>query len=150
MTNSISGYGVEFELRVSQAVAQKLIGNVALPRMGYEVDVKTIKEGSFTTGRLGLQNISGTLVLASYSHERKYWKDCFGIDVPAAQVDDSASGFGVIAHQYHGDVLRSFHGTAEYASSVLKRTVDTDPLRIEAIKVNFAKNGNIRLWNLVT
>jgi hypothetical protein len=81
MNKSISGFGVEFELKVSKDVAQKYAGKHWLPEIGYEIELKSIKNGSFTTGRLSLQNVSGIFVLASNTHARKDW-DCFGINLP--------------------------------------------------------------------
>jgi GNAT superfamily N-acetyltransferase len=57
-------------------------------------------------------------------------------------------GFAIIARNSHGDVLRSFYGTKEYAASVLHRTIDTLPLRVEKAEVSFCDNGNIRIWRL--
>jgi len=81
VTRSITGFGVEYEARISKAAAQKLIGEGNdLPRMGYERDVKTVPTKDYPSFKhhLMLQNISGIFVVASADTLRKDWKEIFG------------------------------------------------------------------------
>lgn len=58
----------------------------------------------------------------------------------------SKTGFAVVANR-RGDLhMQSFHTTEVSATTALSRIVDTDPVHVIPAKVNFAENGNIRLW----
>lgn len=55
-------------------------------------------------------------------------------------------GYAVIARRYHGDVLCSFHGSDKIAISAAQKSIDNDPLRVEAAEVAYGENGNVRMW----
>lgn len=76
---SLSGYGHDHEIELSEAVAQRFLRGVELPKMGYEVIVVKLPE---SRGYLALQNISGTYVLASPTHHRDIWEAAFQVALP--------------------------------------------------------------------
>ena len=81
MTHSITGFGIEYEARISKLRAQKLIGEGNdLPLMGWQRRLKTVPDKIYETlpHRLELQNISGIFVVASSDTLRKDWKEIFG------------------------------------------------------------------------
>lgn len=81
MTRSITGFGLEYEARVSKAAAQKLIGEGNdLPKMGWERRLKTVPDKVYETlpHRLELQNISGIFVVCSADTPRAQWQEIFG------------------------------------------------------------------------
>jgi hypothetical protein len=71
MNKSITGFGLDFEEVCSKFCVKKL--GFQQPRMGYELHVAN--EGMH---RLVLQNLSGTLVLASPTTPKIQWTDVFG------------------------------------------------------------------------
>lgn len=82
---SLSGYGLDYELQIGRAAAKRLLAGVDLPRMGYEVVLRSSgRSGVFEVRmlrQLALQNISGALVLASCTHPVADWEQAFGFSV---------------------------------------------------------------------
>lgn len=78
---SLSGYGIDYELPIGRAAAKRLLAGVDIPRMGYEVVLRSSgRPGVFEVRmlrQLALQNISGTLVLASCTHPVADWEAAF-------------------------------------------------------------------------
>jgi len=81
MTNgrSITGFGVEFEHRVTRNRARTLCGIRPLPRMGYETCVAVKRDHLGLTLRLWVQNISGVYVLASADTSKDRWEEVFNV-----------------------------------------------------------------------
>jgi hypothetical protein len=71
---SISGFGVDWELPISEKQSKALIHDV--PQMGYEIFVCAGNTG-LNKHHLYVQNVSGHLVLACSSLPRSYWKEVF-------------------------------------------------------------------------
>lgn len=82
LPRSLSGYGIDYELPIGRAAAKRLLAGVDIPRMGYEVILRSSgRPGVFEVRmlrELALQNISGTLVLASCTHPVADWEQAFG------------------------------------------------------------------------
>lgn len=82
LPRSLSGYGIDYELPIGRAAAKRLLAGVDIPRMGYEVVLRSSgRPGVFEVRvlrELALQNISGTLVLASCTHPVSDWESTFG------------------------------------------------------------------------
>ena len=81
MLNSISGYGLDYEKRISKKQAIALCGMYPLPRMGYETHV-AIKPDPIYSGfwfRLTVQNVSGVFVLACTNVKNTEWPTVFGV-----------------------------------------------------------------------
>lgn len=82
---SLSGYGIDYELPIGRAAAKRLLAGVGIPRMGYEVVLRSSgRPGVFEVRmlrELALQNISGTLVLASCTHPVSDWEAAFDFSV---------------------------------------------------------------------
>ena len=76
MSNSISGFGRDYELPVGMKTVSRLLGGKPIPRMGYEIDVFT-KPNSQESLRLG--NFSGTLALFSLQPKSE-WMRLYAID----------------------------------------------------------------------
>lgn len=90
----LTGFGLDYEQPIGRVSAKKLLpAGVELPRMGYEVVLRHIRERDslnsrcgFTTGILTLQNVSGQLVLASSTHRWGLWPTVFELSLtPTAQ-----------------------------------------------------------------
>lgn len=78
---SISGFGTEYERRVSKAKAAQLLAPYPLPRMGYETDL-SVKRDEYGLPRvLTVQNISGQFVVVCCSDPSADWRYIFGIEV---------------------------------------------------------------------
>lgn len=96
---SLSGYGLDYEAKVSASAARKFVDKlsaelkrlVALPGMGREVTV-AVAAGDGPGGReICLQNIGGTYVLASTSTQVVRWDTVFGEDFkPVAEAARAA------------------------------------------------------------
>ena len=80
MIKSLSGYGADFEQRISTAKAAKLLHPFPLPKMGHETLLVVGKKYS-STHCLYIQNISGTYVLACSSAKQVDWNSIFGVQV---------------------------------------------------------------------
>jgi hypothetical protein len=59
-------------------------------------------------------------------------------------------GFAIIAAQMSGPTLQSFHESNEIACAATKRMVHLSALRVEPAEICFAKNGNVRMWRLLS
>lgn len=80
---SISGMGIDFEHRISEATAKALCDPYPLPRMGYETDIKVVPCPDWPLCRdyLVVQNISGIYVLVCVSVRKSSWPERFGIEL---------------------------------------------------------------------
>lgn len=82
---SLSGYGIDYELPIGRAAAKRLLAGVDIPRMGHEVVLRSSgRPGVFEVRmlrELALQNISGTLVLASCTNPVSDWEAAFNFSV---------------------------------------------------------------------
>ncbi len=76
-------YGNEWEMQVSKAKAQKILGENTLPRMGYETTVKTVKCDYDFTHHLVVNNISGIFYIACCSIAVREWVSIFNFDLKA-------------------------------------------------------------------
>jgi hypothetical protein len=83
MKTSITGYGNAYELKLSKAKAQKILGDFPLPRMGYETTVECVRDEQWSAFKhyLTIANISGTYVLNSVSVKNDKWEDVFNIKI---------------------------------------------------------------------
>lgn len=90
----LTGLGLDYEQPIGRVSAKKLLpAGAELPKAGYEVVLRHIREGDsvdprygLTTGMLTLQNVSGQLVLASSTHRWGLWPAVFELPLkPAAQ-----------------------------------------------------------------
>lgn len=84
MTRTATGYGLEYEHKISKACAQTLRGDLDLPKMGYETQVAIFttpsSEPAFAVSeRLYIQNISGSFYLACTSSPKISWPRLFKI-----------------------------------------------------------------------
>lgn len=79
---SLTGFGAAFEMKVSVSVAKRLLKGAELPKPGYEKLLARLPEAR---GHLAMQNIAGTLVLASPSHPTNLWASAFNIDIPVGR-----------------------------------------------------------------
>ena len=57
--------------------------------------------------------------------------------------------FVVAAKRYHGLTLKSYHETLFMARETIIKSIDADALQVVPAKIQFAKNGNVRLWHSV-
>lgn len=78
---SISGYGCDYEHRVSRAIAIKLCAPWGIPKAGYEVRIKKGKCPDRHYG-LWLKNVSGTFVITSASDSKDCWQEVYGFELP--------------------------------------------------------------------
>lgn len=85
MTRSLSGYGADFELRLSKAQAEDLLAPHPLPKMGSETLMEAAADSDYSClfHTLWVQNISGNFVLACASAKRDDWLDIFKQPIPA-------------------------------------------------------------------
>ncbi|WP_232456007.1 hypothetical protein [Burkholderia ubonensis] len=81
MAQSITGYGLDFEVNLSKREAKALCGMYPLPAIGNETIVAVAPDGYGGRYRLYVQNVSGMYVLASYQVRRAKWKEVFGVEV---------------------------------------------------------------------
>ena len=56
--------------------------------------------------------------------------------------------FVVAAARNCNEFLRSHHIDRKSAEIALKMTIDTDRLRVVPAEIEFAANGNVRIWRL--
>jgi hypothetical protein len=54
--------------------------------------------------------------------------------------------FVVAAKRNGGLALKSFHENMCLANKAMMNTIDVDALQVIPAKIQFAKNGNVRLW----
>jgi hypothetical protein len=54
--------------------------------------------------------------------------------------------FVVAAKRNSGLALKSFHENICLANKAMLNTIDIDALQVIPAKIQFAKNGNVRLW----
>ena len=54
--------------------------------------------------------------------------------------------FVVAAKRNSGFTLKSFHQNMCLANKAMLSTIDVDALQVIPAKIQFAKNGNVRLW----
>lgn len=106
MKRSGTGFGEDYEHRVSAAIASKLLESVNFQRelkMGYEVCIKRAKSISGLYQWLNLQNVSGTFYLTCTSCPKDDWKDIFQIDLK-----NLAGWSPSISHHYPGGEVAVF------------------------------------------
>ena len=73
---SITGYGADYEKRISEAKALALCP--VPPRIGYERSIESLPRQGYYVHHLALQNVSGIYVLASHTTKRSAWAEVFG------------------------------------------------------------------------
>jgi hypothetical protein len=83
-------YGADYMRRITEPAARKLCEPHPLPRMGYETDVKVVKDMSWPsfTHHLEVQNISGHFYLASCSVPVLDWPKVFDVELSPLKGDD--------------------------------------------------------------
>lgn len=79
MTSSISGFGADYEHRISKARAVELLAPYPLPRIGYETDVSVKRDEYGLPLVLTVQNLGGRFVLVCASAPTKDWQSIFGV-----------------------------------------------------------------------
>lgn len=79
LAKSLSGYGAEYEHKLTKRQARALCGMYPLPAMGREMLV-AITGAWKPQRRLYVQNVSGLFVLASSDTKREDWGRVFGVD----------------------------------------------------------------------
>lgn len=132
MKRSATGYGEEYEHKISAAMAASLlekVGFVGTPRMGNEVCVKSVKTLADLKARLVIQNISGDFYLASTNYPKADWKEQFAVDIA-----DLKDWQPQVAHHYAGGEVAVFceHDSTYdlYADSTLTEHVgNADSIR---------------------
>lgn len=77
----MSYFGNEWEMRISEAKAQKILGDFPIPRIGYVTDIKCKKCDYGFTHRLCINNVSGILYVASPSVPYREWVSFFDFDL---------------------------------------------------------------------
>lgn len=101
-----TGYGEEYEHKVSEAIAESLLvkaGFTGKLRMGNEVCIKSVNELGDLRSRLTIQNISGDFYLASTNYPKEDWKEKFSIDIA-----DLKNWAPSISHYYPGGEVAVF------------------------------------------
>ena len=80
MTTVKHPYGYGFASEVSKRRARELSAGFNLPRAGFGVCIREAPDGFGGFYRLSVENISGTLFLASHNVERPRWLDLFNVE----------------------------------------------------------------------
>ncbi|QMV32526.1 hypothetical protein KMB83_gp06 [Ralstonia phage Anchaing] len=75
---SITGYGLDYEAKISAKRARALCGMYPMPQMGYETCVAFLDTG-LMKHKLYVQNVSGTYALACTTAKRSEWPELFGV-----------------------------------------------------------------------
>ncbi len=84
MKRSGTGYGDDYEEKISEAMAKSLLekaGFTGQLKMGNEACIKAITDISELRSRLVIQNVSGSFYLASTNYPKDDWKSKFGVDI---------------------------------------------------------------------
>lgn len=79
-------YGIEWEVSVSKAKAEKYLNGKSLPRMGYETDLSVKRDVYGFVCRLVVMNVSGGFYVACCSVPRREWSEFFGFELDSVKV----------------------------------------------------------------